>query len=196
MPPGAYPPGAPPAKRGKPWWVWLLGGCGCFMLVCLLTVAGGIWWFTSQINNALKDVGPIDEATVARNLGEIPVYPGAKLDPETTKWVLAACRFFEKWAGERPGSMVEAGGFFQTGDSSDKIIAFYDKHMDRAGWKIGTPDSKSKPKDQEQRIYQKDKQLAAVIVSNSGQDRLLVFRGGPRLLEVLEKAESAPKPGK
>lgn len=196
MPPGAYPPGAPPAKRGKPWWVWLLGGCGCFMLVCLLAFAGTAWWAWSQWTTAMNEVGPLDEATVKRNLGEVPVYPGAKLDETTSKAILAICRIVEKWIGEKPGSMVQAGGFFSTSDASGKIIAWYDKQMAKAGWKMGTPDARDKPKNQEQRLYQKGSDLAVVIVSDSGADRLAVFRGGPRLMEILEKAESAPKPSK
>src|SRR5579864_887637 len=119
-PPAQYGPPAQPPRRGRPWWVWMLAGCGgCAALCVLAAIIGGVAMVQrfSSIN-----VGPVTQTSVQQALGDIPVYPGATLDPTTTEISLKTLRLMGK-----PGQIFRGVGVFRVGDPPDKVAKFYDE---------------------------------------------------------------------
>jgi hypothetical protein len=72
---GAFPPApyAPPPQKSR-WWIWLLGGCGCSVVLLLLCCGGFTWWGITYSSNLVA--GQLQHQLegnedVERTLGEI-----------------------------------------------------------------------------------------------------------------------------
>jgi len=116
---------APPPQGGKPWWVWALGGCGgCLVIVLIAGVA-----LTTYGVNKWKNinVGPITEASVQQSLG-VPIYPGAKLQPQITEITLKTLRFTPA------SSMFKGVGAYSTPGSPEQVDSFYQQKLPPLGW--------------------------------------------------------------
>jgi hypothetical protein len=192
-PHAGYPP-PPPPRQGRPWWVWLLGGCaGCAVLV----IGAVIFLTISTVNTVkdlAKDVGPVNAASVQQSLGsEIPVYPGAKLGTVETQSVLTTFRFMEKMTGKKPGAIFGGAGMYTTPDSQEKVLKHYDSAMEKGGWKkIGN----QKTSFNSQSHFQKGEEILIVQVQNApeGGTHLTLMRGGPGLVEMNRQSGSSPAP--
>jgi hypothetical protein len=122
---------APPPRAGKPWWIWLLGGCGG----CAMVVVVGIVFLGMAIRNAAQNVGPITQATIQQKLAPLPVYPGATLQEPPTRAVMTTYSFMERFAMRKPqGSVFKGAGAFLTSDPTEKVWDYYDKQLAAAGW--------------------------------------------------------------
>lgn len=128
------PPGAsPPPRQGRPWWVWLLGGCaGCGVIVLIAVVV----LFVS-IGNFAKDVAKeVNPTAIQQKLGpDVPLYPGATLNTPATTGFMSAMRILEKAMGREAGSVFRALAVLQAKDEPDKVLRFYENHLLKAGWK-------------------------------------------------------------
>src|SRR4051812_17438865 len=85
--PGPYapPPGiplGPPPRRGAPWWIWVLGGCGgCVVIMFAGLIAAGLWF-----RHAITSAPPLTPTAARQQLGpDVPLYPNATLDPATNQ---------------------------------------------------------------------------------------------------------------
>jgi hypothetical protein len=154
---------APPPRAGKPWWIWLVGGCGgCLVIILIGAVGLGI-----AVRNVAKNikVGPVTPAAVEQQLAPVPVYPGAVLEPNATRGILTTYAGIEQFAMRRPqGSVFKGAGTFMSPDPPEKIWNYYDKQMAAGGWQRATMPG---PKIQRQDWYQKGDDAAMIQVQQS-----------------------------
>jgi len=196
-PPGGYPPatygpgGPPPERKGRPWWFWLLAGCGCFIIVCAV-IAGLVAYQGYRYWKAVEaDVGEVSQASVEKSLEGIPLYPNGTLELDTTKAMLTGFRVGERAFQQKPGSVLAGIAVMKTSDEPRKILAFYDEKLRAMGWKqveVAQPEKSSG----EQHIYQKGDDLASVVVDSSGTAtrKVSVFLGGKDLTALMKEYAS------
>lgn len=176
------PPGAPPPRRGKPWWVWTLAGCGgCAVLVVvggLIATAVGV----NQFKAAMDAGGPVTEASVAQSLGgDVPVYPKAVLNPMVTKVTRATLTTMSKMTGKPFDQMFKGVGAYTSADSPDKVISFYDAKLKKLGWKMTKEQSTGM---QEQHMFMKKSDGLMVQVQNQqGSTIIILMRGNPTAIQ-------------
>jgi len=175
-------PAAPPPRQGKPWWVWVLGGCGgCALIVIIgivVVVAMGVNWF----KNVEKTYG--NPQAVQTSLGaDLPLYPGSKLNGAMTGGIVGGLRMAEKSGGHKEGSMLRGAAVFSTPDSAKKVLSFYDGKLKPAGWKR-VKSTESDP-DESSQSYQKNKEFVVVSVTagEANQNLVVVMRGSREILE-------------
>jgi hypothetical protein len=173
-----YYPGQQPPRRGRPWWVWVLGGCGgCAAVVIIagiILVVAGVNYFQS----ATKDIGPVNQTTVQQSMGEVPLYPGSAVDVTTTEMTLKVLRPMEKLTGKK---IFRGTAVLTTSDSPDKVLTFYDKKLKALGW---TKTSAKTTGIQEQHQYTKGPELLLIQVQNrpgAGGAMITLMRGGPEI---------------
>ncbi|HEU4754613.1 MAG TPA: hypothetical protein VFU47_16000, partial [Armatimonadota bacterium] len=187
--PGMYPPPVgsplgPPPRRGRPWWVWALGGCaGCAVLALVASVIFGAW-VVGNVQSAMKDVGPMDAASVQKRIGQdVPLYPGSHIETTTTQATAASLRIVEKVAGKQPGAIFRGVAALLTSDSADKVLRFYDQKLKAEGWRPTRTRSTSRG---EQHAYQKGGEMVMIQAQEQPQGTMIIImRGGP---EVADKA--------
>ena len=167
--PSYYAPPPPPPKRGLSPWAWV--GIGCLTLTLLSfggCVAFGLF-AANRFQQAMKQ--PVNERDVVASLGGVPVYPGSKLDVETTKAIRAT---FGLVGGVSGGRVRFDAGVFSAPAPPDKVIAWYDNKLKAGGWKsLPKPPSgfnSSQANISEQRQYGKGNKQFVVQVG-SGQGR-------------------------
>jgi hypothetical protein len=157
--PGAGP--VPPARRGRPWWLWALGCCGSCALVSILAFAA-LTYFGFNLFKSVADVGPIDPVTMQRDLGEdVPLYPGGTLDVNITRGMLITFRTMEKVGGKPKGSIFKGVAVVNTADSPDKVLSYYDRQLTQNGW---SRMSGQGAQDEKQRQYRKGDEVVMVQV--------------------------------
>ena len=128
-------PPTPPPRTGRPWWFWMLTGCGgCLGVVILVSIVGGIF-AARTIGDAMKQVGPVDAASVKKQLGpDVPLYPAAQLDTNATRVAMAAVAVGRKIAQGAKDLNVDIA-VLQTADDEEKIFPYYRKHFAARKWK-------------------------------------------------------------
>jgi len=188
-PPGpGYTPGpgyGPPPRSGRPWWVWLLFGCGgCALLAAIGVAVVGFLGFNTY-KSAMQDIGPVTAASVQQSLGsDVPIYPNAQLDLDSTKVVVTSLRVGEKLAGKPRGTIFGGGAIYRTPDSAQKVLGFYDKSMKKEGWQALRAQDTSF---QQQHQFQKSGGVAIIQTQKdptSGGTQLTIMRGGSELVNL------------
>jgi hypothetical protein len=187
--PGYPPPpgqgfGQPP-RRGKPWWVWALFGCGGCALLAAIGIAVVAALGVNTYQSAMQDIGTVTEASVQQSLGsDLPAYPNAKLDLDSTKILVTSFRVGEKLGGKAKGSIFGGAALYRSPDSPQKVMESYDKTLKKSGWQaLKTQDSSF----QQQHQFQKAGGVAIVQTQNdpsSGGTQLTIMRGGSELVEL------------
>jgi hypothetical protein len=122
-----YIPPPPPAKRRSP---WMFVGIGCGLL--FLLVVGGIAVVSVTFVNKVKTAmnAPFDKEAALKSLEDVPIYPGATVDEQTSKAQRAVFQIMEK---VMPAESMTALAFV-TEDDSDKIIDWYNKKLESLGY--------------------------------------------------------------
>ena len=184
-----YPLGGPgfnpPPRSGRPWWVWALFGCGgCALLAVIAIAVVGFFGFNTY-KSAMQDLGPVTEASVRQSLGaDIPTYPNAQLDLDSTKVLVTSFRFGEKLARKSGGSIFGGAALYRSSDATQKVLDFYDKAMKQEGWQaLRTQDTSF----QQQHQFQKSGGIAIIQTQKdpaSGGTQLTIMRGGKELVEL------------
>ena len=72
----------PPGRRPKSPWLYVSLGCGFLVLLAFGGCVGAGVMLSNKVNQEMKL--PVTEAQVTHDLGDMPRYPGAKLDTQTT----------------------------------------------------------------------------------------------------------------
>lgn len=186
MPPHQAPPGyapAPPPRQGKPWWFWLLIGCAGISMLGAVGVGMASWYAYNYVQKTVSEVGPVDEASVTKALGEIPLYPGSTLEVDGTKAVLVTFRMAEKWRNEKPGSLVKGAAILNTQDPAEKIVEFYDRELTTRGYVRASTSEKG----DSVRVYTKKDEFVTVSTTRktaSDPTQVSLARGGPMLVEM------------
>lgn len=181
-PPGGYtpPPSYPaaPPRQGKPWWIWLLAGCGGCALLMMIGIIIVAAMGVNAFSNLAKSVGPVTTASVQQALGaDVPLYPGSTLDPTTTRAMLTTFKVGEQMTGK---SLFRGIAALNTQDSAEKVFQFYDKKLKAGGWKPAQGQGRGGT---EQRMYQKGKEMVLIQYQVGGQGPMIVImRGGPDLV--------------
>lgn len=178
-PPPYGPPGAPPPRRrGAPWWVWVLGGCGGCLLIAI--VAAVI--FFQQVGSAVRDIAstPVTETGTRQALGnEVPIYPGSTFDENSTRGARIGLTVVER-AGMK--GLFRGVGAYRSDDSDEKIFAFYDQKMKAQGY------TQANAQRSNQRVYQKGNDVVLVQVQDqAGGKVIILMRGGPNLVKGMPK---------
>ncbi|HEY3285327.1 MAG TPA: hypothetical protein VGN26_23895 [Armatimonadota bacterium] len=164
--------GAP--RRGRPWWFWLLGGCGgCLVLVVAASVVGGLFmknlWDKTQVE-------PQTEAVVQKALGQVPLYPGSSFDQNTTTMTLKGMRLAEQVARKPKGSLVSALASQNTPDPPEKVFAFYREKLTALGWAEASAQNQSR---QPQILFRKGKDVVLVQANpHKGGSMVMLMKGG------------------
>ncbi len=117
----------PPPKRGMSPWAWVGIGCGTFLLLGFVGCGIIGYKFTQALNNAMSP----EESVKAIEAAQIPLYPGATLDPAATK---AAGGVMGLMGGLSGGKMKMAMAAFRCPDGSDKVMSFYNQKLIAAGY--------------------------------------------------------------
>lgn len=184
---GYPPPGpgfGPPPRRGRPWWVWMLFGCGgCAMLAIIGTVVA-VALGVSTFKSTMQDVGAVSESSVRQSLGtDLPAYPNAQLDLDSTKVLVATFRMAEKVTGKPRGSIFQGAALYRSSDSAQKVMDFYDKTLEKEGWRSRS----TRDTGIQQHQYQKANGVAIIQAQKdpaSGGTQISVMRGGAELVEL------------
>ena len=128
-PNGAYVPPPPPPSKKSP---WLFVGLGCGLLI-LLSFGGCVLLLGSVGKNIAAEMKkPLDTKAVLADLGDIPKYPDAQLSENMTKAQRAVFGNAIMKAAMKGNEPKVAA--FQTKDGVDKVLTWYDKAMDKAGY--------------------------------------------------------------
>lgn len=175
------PPGAPPnPRRGAPWWAWLLGGCaGCGVVTAVL-VFFLVTSATGFVRSLNTNIGPVTVDAMQQSLGEVPLYPGSQLDEAQTRNLIIGMRAGENIAGRVAGKdvrgMFKGMAMLSTSDPPEKVLAYYDKELETAGWKLSRSQDTAF---QEQRIYTKGGESVVVQTQQQpGGTIITLMRGG------------------
>lgn len=180
-----FPPTGQPPRRGKPWWVWALFGCGGCALVAVIAVAVVSVLGFNTYKSAMQDIGPVTEASVKQGLGsDMPAYPNAQLDLDSTKILVTSFRFGEKLAGKPRGSIFSGAALYRTPDDNQKVLSFYDQAMKKEGWQALKSQDTSF---QQQHQFQKAGGVAIIQTQKdptTGGTQLSIMRGGSELVEL------------
>lgn len=192
--PGFPPPGqgfGPPPRRGRPWWVWALFGCGGCALLAAILVAVLSFSAFNAFQSVSKQVGPVNQASIQQSLGEVPLYPGSTLDTSTTQSTLVTYRLLEtNLMHRKPGSVFRAVAAQQTSDSADKVVKFYDQKLEAAGWKKSQTTATGFA---EQRQYRKGNEMLIIQAQPAGpQTVIMIIRGGSDLAEGMRRQQQSP----
>lgn len=118
--PGAYVPPPPPSavKRGKSPWFFV--GMGCLGLV-LLTL-GLIGYSAFKVMDAMKQP--------ATSLGDVPIYPKAKLDVPMTKVVQGTAAVTRMITGKQSF----AASVYRVSVTPEAAVTWYDTEMTKRGY--------------------------------------------------------------
>ena len=193
-PPGAVglyeqpQPPPPPRRRGMPWWGWLLSGCGGCAIVSVIALVAVTWLGVNMAQKAVKDLGPVDQKTVQKNLGEVPLYPGVVINEMTTQAVMLGFRTMEKGNGKPPGSILKALAIGDSKDAPEKVLKFYQQKLKAKGWTEketgGVSSVNSKRRDFTTHEFTKGKEVVLILVEpRSNGTRVSVMRGGADLTD-------------
>jgi hypothetical protein len=182
-----------PRGGGRPWWPWVLGGCGGCLLLVIIGIVGFGAWVTSVVRNV--KVGPVTQQSVKQSLGNVPLYPNGTLDLRATE---AAIRGQAVGKAFTPGAQrVTWRGVaaVRTSDSADQVIAYYDRELPKGGW--ASRQTTSMGGLLQQRIYQKGQELLVVQVQSiGGQRQVTLMRGESAAAPGRQRSPSAaPAPG-
>jgi hypothetical protein len=172
----------PPRRRSSAW-PWLLGGCGgCALLVIVAMVVMGMG-AANFVRSAARDIGPVDAKSVQQNLGEVPLYPGSTLNVAATQGILTTFRLIERAAGKQPGAIFRAVALMETTDTPDKVLEYYDRELQGAGWKQAQARGGGSSQGR-QAAYQKGNEMVMVQVQQQqGKTMITLMRGGPEMAD-------------
>lgn len=132
-PPGAsggmyVPPPPPPVPVQRARSPWLYVGLGCGLLT-LLIVGGCIAAATLAVRRATEEnKKPVTQQQVVADLKPIPIYPGSKVDLETSRALRAGASVVNVFVKTKAGA-------FRVPASSAKVIAWYETKMSGDGWR-------------------------------------------------------------
>ncbi len=172
----------PPPPRKSPVLKWVLGCCGGILLLMVIAgIAIGIW-IGDQWKQIRAKVGPVTATSMAQSVGaDIPVYPGATPDTQSSQAALVPLRAAEHFSGRPVGSLFKGIAAYRSSATSEAILDWYDKKLTAAGWKVGTSQSVA---GSEQTTYQKGNEMLTIQAKDlpGTKDRSFVLmRGGSEL---------------
>ena len=102
---------------------------------------------------------PFDKEAELRGLGDIPLYPGSKVDETLSKGGAFGKSFAQN--ASKGGTINTVS--FRVPDDSAKVIAFYDQKMPTIGYKIAEVDTKAPSFNQiRQKMYTRGKEMAMI----------------------------------
>ncbi len=191
--PGVYTPtdslGGPPPRRGRPWWVWVLGGCGGCAVLGLIAVVVLTAILGANVQNALKEMGPVTPQSVQQSLGsDVPIYPNSSLEMTATKAARVSVGVLGKVGGKKIGAMFRGIGAYATPDDADKIFSFYDAKLKKLRWTEVRPQTAA---GYEQHLFRKGPDLLIVQVQRQqGTNLIMLMRGS-----AAARTGTAPAPG-
>jgi hypothetical protein len=154
----AYVP-PPPASVKKGRSPWFFVGIGCLGLILLTVgiVSFGAYKMITAINR------PLTNEEVALSLGNIPIYPKAKLDMTTTKVIQGTAAMTQMMTGKESF----AAGVFRSADTPDTVVNWYDAELGIRGYvptKARQPSVGQKMENQLMHQYFSKKESKIVIV--------------------------------
>lgn len=159
--PGAYvPPPPAAAKRGRSPWFFVGMGCLGLVLITLGIVGYGAYQMVSAINR------PITNDEVRDSLGNVPIYPEAKLDMATTKIIQGTAAMTRMVTGKQTFS----AGVFRVSVSPEQAVAWYDVELRKLGYeptKARQPSIGQKMENQVMHQYFK-KQAKEIVIVQAG----------------------------
>lgn len=125
-------------RRGSPWWIWLLGGCGgCLLIVIVALVAGG-FFVRNAVRDAMKSSGPVTAASVKQSMGDVPLYPNGQLNLEATRGAQVGARIASSF---QPNGPIHGTAALDTQDSAETVMAYYQTELAPRGWSLKTSQS-------------------------------------------------------
>jgi hypothetical protein len=164
-----------------PWWGWMLGGCGGCAVVSVIALVVVTMMGVNYVQNAAKSVGPVDQKSVQKSLGEVPLYPGVVINAMGTQAMMLGLRTTEKATGKQPGSMVKALVIGDSTDAPEKVLKFYEQKLKAKGWSERKLTSNSADA-AEQRMFTKDNEVVMIQAQVQANGTfVMVIRGGPEL---------------
>ena len=159
--PNAYvPPPPPAARRGKSPWFFV--GMGCLGL--FLVTIGLISYSAYKVMGVLKQ--PITSAGVVQSLGDVPIYPNAKLDMTMTKVIQGTAAVTQMVTGKNTFS----AGVFQVPVTPEAAVSWYDTEMVKRGYvanKVRQSSVGQKLQSQVQRQYS-SKTIKEIVIVQAG----------------------------
>jgi hypothetical protein len=179
------PPGGPPrpARRGIPWWGWLLGGCGCLMILAIggIGLAGfGLYRLGKSVAGS---VGPIDRPSLQKSMGsDAPLYPKGTVDELTTRSMIGSMRAIEKLSGKGAGGVFKGIVALNTSDTPEQVNKYYDRQLVPYRWQRVR---REKPGTNVQTTYQKGNDFLMIQCTSTagGSTMVMMMRGGPELMK-------------
>jgi hypothetical protein len=188
------PPASPPPRQGRPWWFWLLAGCGGCSLVAFVVAAIFVFGAMRFLGDKMKEVGPVTMASMQQAMGEVPLYPGSTLEEQPTRMILAGLRTAEQLSKRK---IARGVAVLDTGDTPKEVWQFYGTKLKALGWKPG--EGASHRGGEQQSFRKGDEMVMLQVQSQNGRTVIVLMRGAPELAGHMPSSipgKDAPQDGK
>jgi len=182
-----YSPPPPPSGGGSNWWKWVLGGCGgCLLLVIIAMTVGG-FAIKNMFDRVAGKVGPVDPVSIQAKFGDVPLYPGASLDVNTTRMMMQMMAVGESFGGKKVGDIFRGIAVLSTQDAAEKVFSYYQQTLTSRGWVRAQEQERGSNARAVQRAYRKGNEFVMVQVQNRQDQQpgtmIILMRGGAELMK-------------
>ncbi|MFY7951932.1 MAG: hypothetical protein ACOVT5_05450 [Armatimonadaceae bacterium] len=154
--PSSTPPPVP--RRGLSPWAWVGIGCGGLTLLGFGGCAVLVWNVTSQVRTEMAK--PFVESEAIASIGDIPLYPDAKIDAMGTKAARGGLIALRRMIpADRQGVLA-----LRTVDPDEKIVNWYQAELQKLGYK--KRDMQERSGRNNQVAWVRDKAMAMVQIQH------------------------------